>query len=546
MFMAAFSPDGKTLALAYSVNRSAVVSLFSAASGSLLDTIDTQTEQIVSLALGANNVMATAAGGTIQLWDLETKTFLTSLTPTRGIPRLMRFNPRGTLLATAAGPNVELWDTVSHKLLGVLPSTQPVADLAFMPDGQTMAVSGSMASTSVWKVSDSAARVQLGGFEGRPASLAFRGDGSLAISSDTGGVWFYRDGGNRCTPSSSATGGQAEPAQRSIDRERERDRNRRPSTANIVFDADGRLVGHDARGLRIWPAESLLSHPPAIVPLPGATLGPFQPPLARSADGKLLVLARGNDVAIWRADRPDRVQRVVPPPSAAQAEPLVSSSVGPPASRRIPPGPAAAARSGSPARGGSPGRFGPFGPQIFAVQVSPRGDRIYMLGDFGRLKVWALDAGSGEAPVQARRLETSVRQEESFSTLALRVDGGLLAIGDRDGNVTLLDTAALKVVSVIRPVSTGAEGPLRALAFSPDGRTLAASSPQGQVFCWSVEKPSFPQLRFRLAGQRGPVTSMVFDQKGQRLACCGRSEQIVDLWNLSLIERELDRLGLAE
>ena len=79
-----------------------------------------------------------------------------------------------------------------------------------MPDGQSLAVSGSMASTSVWKVSDSAARLQLGGFEGRPASLAFRGDGSLAISSTNGGVWFYRDGGNRCTPSLSATGGQAE------------------------------------------------------------------------------------------------------------------------------------------------------------------------------------------------------------------------------------------------------------------------------------------------------------------------------------------------
>ena len=169
-----------------------------------------------------------------------------------------------------------------------------------------------------------------------------------------------------------------------------------------------------------------------------------------------------------------------------------------------------------------------------------------MLGDFSRLKVWALDAGSGEAPAQARRLETGVRQEESFTTLALRVDGGLLAIGDRDGNVTLLDTAALQVVSVIKPPSKEAEGPLRALAFSPDGRTLAASSPQGQVFCWSVEKPSSPRLRFRLAGQRGPVTSMVFDQKGQRLACCGWSEQIVDLWNLSLIERELARLGLAE
>jgi WD40 repeat protein len=169
-----------------------------------------------------------------------------------------------------------------------------------------------------------------------------------------------------------------------------------------------------------------------------------------------------------------------------------------------------------------------------------------MLGDFSRLKVWAVDSGAGEAPAQARRLETGVRQEENFTTLALRVDGGLLAIGDRDGNVTLVDAATLHVVSVIEPPGKEDEGPLRALAFSPDGRTLAASSARGQVLCWSVQKPSSPRLRYRLAGQRAPFTSMVFDQKGQRLACCGWNEQIVDLWNLSLIDRELARLGLTE
>jgi WD40 repeat protein len=491
--------------------------------------------------------MATATGGTIQLWDIEPKTFLTSLTSTRGVPRLMRFNPRGTLLATAAGPNVEVWDTVAHKLLAVLPAAQPVADLAFMPDGQTLAISGSMASTSVWKVSDSAARVQLGGFEGRPVSLAFRGDGSLAISSSNGNVWFYREGGNRCTPSLSAASGPAEPSQRSMDRDRGRDRDRdrsqRPSPASIVFDTDGRLIGHDARGLRIWPAESLLSHPPAIVPLPGAAMGPFQP-LARSADGKLLVLARSADIALWHADRPDRVQTVVPPPAAPGEETLVSASAGTTGSLRSP-SRSAATKSGGPARAGNPGRFGLFGSQIYAVQVAPRGDRIYMLADF-RLKIWALDAGLGEALVQARRLEAGVRQEEAFTTLALRGDGGLLAIGDRDGNVTLLDTAALREVSVIRPPTKEAEGWLRAMAFSPDGRTLAVGSAQGPILCWSVEKPSTPRLKFRLAGQRGGVTSLVFDPKGQRLACSGWNEQLVDLWNLNLIERELARLGLAE
>ena len=108
--------------------------------------IDTQSEMLSSLALGANNVMATAAGNTIQLWDRESKTFLTSLSSARGVPWIMRFNPQGTLLATAGGNHIELWDTVSHKILAVLPATDWVTDLSFAADGQTFAVGGQDAS----------------------------------------------------------------------------------------------------------------------------------------------------------------------------------------------------------------------------------------------------------------------------------------------------------------------------------------------------------------------------------------------------------------
>ena len=119
----------------------------------------------------------------------------------------MRFNPQGTLLATAAGNHVELWDIVSHKILAVLPATDWVTDLGFTPDGLTLAVGvgGRTAATSVWQVSDSTARVQLGGFEARPTSLAFGPKGCLAIGASNGDVWFYRNGGNRCTTFASTT-----------------------------------------------------------------------------------------------------------------------------------------------------------------------------------------------------------------------------------------------------------------------------------------------------------------------------------------------------
>src|SRR5208337_2790779 len=219
-FVAAFSPDGKTVAIAPNKGSTATVApttvtvaLHSAWDGRNTGQIDTQAEMLTSLALGASNVMATASGNTIQSWDREAGTFLYSLSSTRGMPRLMRFNSQGTLLANAVGNHAEIWDTVSHKLLAVLPAVDWISDLSFTPDGLSLAVGGGgrSSSTSVWRVSDSAARIQLGGFssDSRPTSMAFSADGCLAIGTINGEVLFYRDGGNRCTslapPSAAAT-----------------------------------------------------------------------------------------------------------------------------------------------------------------------------------------------------------------------------------------------------------------------------------------------------------------------------------------------------
>ena len=160
---AAFSPDGKTVAIASSRGLAATVppatvtvAFYSAADGQSTGLIiDTQAETLNSIALGAGNVLATASGNTIQLWDREAGTFLSSLSSMRGNPRLMRFNAQGTLLATAAGNHAEIWDTVSHKLLAALPTVQLITDISFTPDGRCLAAGGRSPVTSVWCVSDS-------------------------------------------------------------------------------------------------------------------------------------------------------------------------------------------------------------------------------------------------------------------------------------------------------------------------------------------------------------------------------------------------------
>jgi WD40 repeat protein len=539
--LAAFSPDGNTVAIASSKANTFTVVLHRALDGRQTGQIDTQSEMLTSLALSANNVMATAAGNSIQLWDREAGTIRASLSSTRGMSWLMRFNPQGTLLATAGGNHVELWDTVSHKILAVLPASGDwVNDVSFTPDGHTLAIGGRLASTSVWRFADSAARVELGGFEAPPPSLGWSARGCLAIGTGNGEVWLYRDGECPCTSGPGATATLTESPGRNTERERERFRR-----TNVMFDASGRLLAHDAHGLRIWPAGAVPSQSPFLLPMPLPLSGRCL--LARTTDGQRMVLVRSSDVALWQADQPDRVREVVAPARTPEDEgPPLPPPSPPPHTVGGPPGPPDLGADDR-ARPGGPPRHGPVRREVSAVQLAPNGKRIYMLGDFGRLIIWSLEPASGKGPVKSRRLESPEPLPDELNNLALRPDGLLLAMGDRSGNVTLLDTASLRVVGRIEPGGDEPRGMSFALAFSPDGRSLAVGSSQGQVLLWSVAKPSSPRIELRLPGQRGLITNVVFDNRGGRLASSSAGlEPMVEIWNLDVLRQELARLGLGE
>ena len=168
-----------------------------------------------------------------------------------------------------------------------------------------------------------------------------------------------------------------------------------------------------------------------------------------------------------------------------------------------------------------------------------------MLGGFNRLIIWSLDPADGSGPIHARRIEPPAGLPERLTSLALRPDGLLLAIGDlSSGLVSLLDTDAMHLVGQIKPADTD-QGFASALSFSPDGQLLAVGSPQGQISLWSLASVRARSV-LRLPGQRGIVRHLVFDARGQRLASNDDGiEPMIEIWNLDLIQRELARLGLS-
>jgi WD40 repeat protein len=102
----------------------------------------------------------------------------------------------------------------------------------------------------------------------------------------------------------------------------------------------------------------------------------------------------------------------------------------------------------------------------------------------------------------------------------------LLAVGRSDGSVWWYDVADGQ--STTNPLTTTSPAPVDHLAFSSDGRELAASS-LGAVYLWDVETGAdLPALQI----EGGDVTSLLFNRDGQTLII-GMSDNSIILWDIA-------------
>jgi len=486
----AFSPDGETVATAR--RRDSIISLWSAETGeSLGEPIDSLTE-VTSMALGPDGLLAAAGGGVIRFWEIDSRTPLPSLAPYQSYIRHLRFNPKGTLLAAAGAPGsgVEIWDPASHASLAVLPVQNMVEDLAFSSDGNTLAAASSTASISVWAVVDPIARTQLSGFDAIPNSLAFAADSRLAMGSTRGKIRIWSP--NQC-PTTTRNAKTRSLADALLDSARDD----RPVA--LLFDTNDDLVAIDPETI---PIRSRWGRRPR--------MAFFMPPPVTTADqGESLFVARGREIFHWNGpQKPQQwdVQRV----------------------------PSTRGRKTDSNGNGEPNWSDP---DITQMVVSPKQDRLYLLTADLTIRAIVLPSE------QDRTRHVGWQLPGKASHLALSPDGQILAVGDRSGNVTLIDAEKGTIRSRLRSPSSEPEGQqVFSLAFSPSGRELAVGLQQGDVELWSLTDRSAPLLR--LPSHRGFVTALKFDPKGRYLASAG-SDRVVDVWDLDRLQQELAKIALA-
>ena len=107
------------------------------------------------------------------------------------------------------------------------------------------------------------------------------------------------------------------------------------------------------------------------------------------------------------------------------------------------------------------------------------------------------------------------------------ISGGSLAVpqvASKPGELLIWDASNGELVRSIR----GHDGPLTAVAYSPDGKTIATSSWDRTVKLWD---PETGVRRSSLVGHRDWVCHLAFDSSGLRLATAG-ADGAVQLWDV--------------
>lgn len=490
----AFSPDGSRFAMA---TGGGDVEMWDIHTGHLVRTFTgpTQASTRVRFSPDGRRIAAGALDGTAWVWNVDTGARELTLTEP-GKVRAVAFSPPAMpgepLIATGGvvDGTVRVWDAVTGKLLRALKRDQGyVADLAFSPDGSTLA-SADASAVDLWNPATGVDKGLLR-YSGAVSGVAWNPDPAnteLAAAGSGGFVMLWNFYAGLPIDSTSAISTVLHGKLGLVN--------------DVAYTADGsRLTAGGADGVVYTWAPITTKEMRMFEPVTG---------VAWSLDGQRIAAVGYGVVQLWDP----RTLSSVGDELRGQNG-LVNSVAFDPREKLVAAGGDGGTVSLWDRDSGRLIRALPGKRRVWSVAFESDGRLIASGGDDRSVKLWTSDSG------ELKRTLTG--PTDRVSSVAFNPVEGLVVAGSSDGKLYIWDTDTGKLRHII---STPA--PVTTVAFSPDGRRIVSGGQENVIRVWDTDKGT--AAMDPLTGHSNAVDSVAFSPDGRYIAS-GSDDWTVRLWD---------------
>lgn len=198
---------------------------------------------------------------------------------------------------------------------------------------------------------------------------------------------------------------------------------------------------------------------------------------------------------------------------------------------------------------------------IRRVLATPDGSTIASVADDMVCRLWDASTGALRLELKGHKEITPHHYPSMLHACAISPDGKLVATGDKVGHVVVWEIASGQSVATLEAPTLYTWDPtqrrhsiggIRSLAFSPDGKVLAAGGigqignidhlegpPRVEVFEWKEGKRTH---EFAGEGSKGMVERLIFTPEGDRLITLGGANDgfvgLLDLKTKAVLSQE--------